>query len=86
MTISPAVLSHRTIALEVLGFALLIFILFSGYASVKSAIVLENTLLVLPTGGLFIALAVSAYKISDFLFKGHLVRSLVNKIEKIIRF
>jgi hypothetical protein len=56
--------------------------MFSGYASVKSAIVLENTLLVLPTGGLFIALAVSAYKISDFLFKGHLVRSLVNKIKK----
>jgi hypothetical protein len=75
-------LSHRTIALEVLGFALLIFVMFSGYASVKSLVVLGNTLLVLPTGGLFIALAVSTYKISDFLFKGHLVQSLINKIKK----
>ena len=65
-----------------MGFTLLAFVMFSGYASVKSIIVLENTLLVLPTGGLFIALVVSAYKISDFLFKGHLVQSLVNKIKK----
>ena len=82
LTINPTVLSHRTIALEVMGFTLLVFVMFSGYASVKSIIVLENTLLVLPTGGLFIALAVSAYKISDFLFKGHLVQSLVHKIKK----
>ncbi|MGI0017122.1 MAG: hypothetical protein ACREA1_00270 [Nitrosotalea sp.] len=82
MTIDPTVLYHRTIALEVMGFTLLVFVMFSGYASVKSIIVLENTLLVLPTGGLFIALAVSAYKISDFLFKGHLVQSLVCKIKK----
>ncbi|CUR52434.1 exported protein of unknown function [Nitrosotalea devaniterrae] len=82
MTINPTILSHRTIALEAMGFALLVFVMFSGYASVKSILVLENTLLVLPTGGLFIALAVSAYKISDFLFKGHLVQSLVNKIKK----
>lgn len=72
--------------LEVLGFALLSFVMFSGYASVKSVLVLENTLLVLPTGGVFIALAVSAYKISDFLFKGHIVTSLAYQIKKIIRF
>ena len=82
MTINPAVLSNRTILLEVLGFALLSFVMFSGYASVKSAIVLENTLLVLPTGGVLIAIAVSAYKISDFLFKGHLITSLMRKIKK----
>jgi hypothetical protein len=70
------------ITLEVLGFVLLCFVMFSGYASVKSALILENTLLVLPTGGLFIALAVFAYKISDFLFRGHLVTSLMNKIKK----
>jgi len=56
--------------------------MFSGYASVKSAMILGNTLLVLPTGGLFIGLVVFAYKISDFLFKGHLVKSLINKIKK----
>ncbi|HEX5457358.1 MAG TPA: hypothetical protein VFX64_03120 [Candidatus Nitrosotalea sp.] len=82
MTINPTVLSNRMILLEVLGFALLSFVMFSGYASVKSAIVLENTLLVLPTGGVFIALAVFAYEISDFLFKGHLVTSLIRKIKK----
>jgi hypothetical protein len=56
--------------------------MFSGYASVKSALILGNTLLVLPTGGLFIALAVFGYKITDFLFKGHLVTSLISKIKK----
>ena len=75
-------LSNRTVVLEILGFALLCFIMFSGYASIKSAMILGNTLLVLPTGGLFIGLAVFAYKISDFLFKGHLVKSLINKIKK----
>jgi hypothetical protein len=54
----------------------------SGFASFKSALILENTLLVLPTGGIFIGLIVFGYKITDFLFKGHLVQSLLNKLKK----
>ncbi len=55
--------------------------MFSGFASFKSALILGNTLLVLPTSGIFIALTVFGYKIIDFLFKGHLVQSLLHKIK-----
>lgn len=82
MTLNPTVLSRKTVFLEVLGFVILSLILISGFASFKSVLILENTLLVLPTGGIFIGLIVFGYKIIDFLFKGHLVQSFLNKIKK----
>jgi hypothetical protein len=48
----------------------------------KLALILGNTLLVLPTGGIFIVLTVFGYKIIDFLFKGHLAQSFLNKVKK----
>ena len=83
LTLNPTVLPTKTVLLEILGFVILSLILISGFASFKSVLILENTLLVLPTGGIFIGLIVFGYKIVDFLFKGHLVKSLLNKIKKI---
>ena len=82
LTLNPIVLSKKIVIFEILGFVMLSFILFSGFASFKSALILGNTLLVLPTGGIFIALTVFGYKIIDFLFKGHPVQSFLNKIKK----
>jgi hypothetical protein len=82
LTINPIVLSKRIVILEILGFVVLSFIIFSGFASFKSVLLLGNTLLVLPTGGIFVGLTVFGYKIIDFLFKGHLVQSFLKKIKK----
>ena len=82
MTLNPIVLSKRTIILEILGFVVLSFIVFSGFASFKSVLILGNTLLVLPTGGIFVGLTVFGYKITDFLFKGHLVQSFLKMVKK----
>ena len=82
MTVNPTVLPRKTMIFEIMGFVILSLIMISGFASFKSVLVLENTLLVLPTGGIFIGLIVFGYKIIDFLFKGHLVQSLLNKIKK----
>ncbi|MGB9124238.1 MAG: hypothetical protein WA833_00710 [Nitrosotalea sp.] len=75
-------MSKRIVILEILGFVVLSFIIFSGFASFKSVLILGNTLLVLPTGGIFVGLTVFGYKITDFLFNGHLVQSFLKKIKK----
>ncbi|GEM_PF-5379002 len=82
LTLNPIILPRKIVIFEILGFVVLSFVIFSGFASFKSALILGNTLLVLPTGGIFIGLTVFAYEIIDFLFKGHLIQSFLNKIKK----